>query len=137
MACGAAAAGSGEVKQMAAVDWRPEDGLDDNQEQGASDLIDALWMSDDQADHVLSHTDDPFQEAWNATVLQRALHPRQDKPPLVFPAAPAPPVPKQTKAALDAFRQAFPLVLKPSSDKEKKKKGRQALTYANFVTDDT
>ena len=127
-----------EVKTLDPEDWRDPD-VD---EQVAADLIDALWLSDEQADAIINQSD-PFQRAVQTTLLHRAVHPSSceelkfprcldDQDPLGTPVE----LKENAQGPITKFREAFPLVLKSSTDKEKKKQGQKALTYTNFVHDD-
>ena len=127
---------SGETKQIPADDWREE--TTEEQTQVACDLIDALWLSDDQAHRILNQAD-PFQRAWKATVTHRAVHPTatnlivprpmDDYDPLGTPAD----IKEKAQGPIHQFRQTFPLTLKPAADKDKTKQGAQSLTFKNFV----
>ena len=123
-----------EVKKLVPEEWKEE--VDDAQVQAAANLVDALWLSDDQAESILQQPD-PFQTALQATVWKRAVEPRFTD--LVFPrrldeldplGTPMD-VRQKAQPSITRFRDAFPLVRK--QEQPKKQQGLKSLTYANFV----
>jgi hypothetical protein len=131
-----------EVRQLPAEDWQEglqNDHGDDavqNSVRIASNLIEALWLSDDQAENILQQPD-PFITAWNATAWNRAVHPHtrnlvfprclDDFDPLGTPLH----VREKAQSSVVHFREHFPLVRKIEASK--KEQGSKSLTYTNFV----
>lgn len=132
----------GEVKTMTVDNWMGDLETTPEEEKAACDLIDTLWLSDDQAETILNQSD-PFQEAWKDTVLHRAVHPTSTElrvprkrlggdDPLATPKD----VKENAEAYVNRFQETFPLVLKQSSTKDKERKGVKSLTYTDFLDDD-
>jgi hypothetical protein len=128
---------SGETKALL-EDWQEtlEEEAIVKEETVACDLIDSLWLSDDRAETILRQNN-PYHQAWYTTVVHRAVYPNSTD--LKIPRAEH----NSLEWELDdsaqmnrqAFREAFPLFLKPVQPK-KSVTGRQTLTFRNHLNDE-
>lgn len=128
---------SGETKALM-EDWQEALEKDPavEEETVACDLIDSLWLSDERAETILQQNN-PYHQAWYTTVVHRAVYPNSTD--LKIPRAehnllewePS----DRARTNREAFRDAFPLALKPVQAK-KSVTGRQTLTFRNHLNDE-
>ena len=119
----------------------------------ATDLVDALWLSDDEASRILRQPN-PYLHAWQSTVTHRALaqtvtpkdyskdlvHSRPVHDEALDPMATPPHVRERAREALQKFDATFPLTMQKKPQEQlsyrRAPNRRKVLTYADFLEED-
>lgn len=105
----------------------------ERQRKSCDDLIDALMLPDGVLES--GTVPNPYLRSWNQNIIHRALDPSAPLVSVRQSGTSDPMAPARNVQAVKNFQDAFPLVkaAAPEPKKQEGKKGRRALTYADYL----